>query len=123
MLVFDLLKLSVINLLLRLNISYCEGQDWGANDMRDVNYLDGRYVPGTTEVADSSTFPDYDGLNMYGEQAVNLNMTDTFLGDCCSWSSKCWSTWFWSSFCNYKNYGNDGSKLFWISTFIYTRIC
>ena len=48
--------------------------------MRDVNYLDGRYVPGTTQVADSSTFPDYDGLNMYGEQESFLNMTDTFLG-------------------------------------------
>ena len=67
-------------LAVKVNISYTEGQDWGANDMRDVNYLDGRYVPGTTELADSSTFPDYDGLNMYGEQAVNLNLTDTFLG-------------------------------------------
>ena len=67
-------------LAVKVNISYTEGQDWGANDMRDVNYLDGRYVPGTTDLADSSTFPDYDGLNMYGEQAVNLNLTDTFLG-------------------------------------------
>ena len=67
-------------LAVKVNISYTEGQDWGANDMRDVNFLDGRYVPGTTELADSSTFPDYDGLNMYGEQAVNLNLTDTFLG-------------------------------------------
>ena len=65
---------------LKTTISYVEGLDWGANDLRDMNYLDGRYIPGTTTLADSSTFPDYNGVNVYGNQAVNLDMTQTFLG-------------------------------------------
>ena len=65
---------------LKTTVSYVEGLDWGANDLRDMNYLDGRYIPGTTTLADSSTFPDYNGVNVYGNQAVNLDMTQTFLG-------------------------------------------
>jgi len=64
----------------KANISYTEGMDWGANDMRDRNYMHGRYVPGTNELADSSTFPDYVGVNVYGSQGVNLDLTQTFLG-------------------------------------------
>ena len=63
---------------IKANISYTEGMDWGANDLRDINYMQGRYVPGTTELADSSTFPDYVGVNVYGSQGVNLDLTDTF---------------------------------------------
>ena len=66
-------------LAVKANISYTEGMDWGANDMRDINHLDGRFIPGTSELGDPSTFPDYNGLNVYGEQAVTLNLTDTFL--------------------------------------------
>ena len=43
---------------IKANISYTEGMDWGANDLRDRNYMQGRYVPGTNELADSATFPD-----------------------------------------------------------------
>ena len=49
---------------LKTTVSYVEGLDWGANDLRDMNYLDGRYIPGTTTLADSSTFPDYNGVNV-----------------------------------------------------------
>ena len=65
---------------IKANISYTEGMDWGANDLRDRNYMQGRYVPGTNELADSSTFPDYVGVNVYGSQGVNLDLTQTFLG-------------------------------------------
>ena len=63
---------------IKANISYTEGIDWGAADYRDRNYMHGRYVPGTTELADPSTFPDYVGVNVYGSQGVNLDLTDTF---------------------------------------------
>ena len=36
---------------------------YDCNDLRDRNYMQGRYVPGTNELADSSTFPDYVGVN------------------------------------------------------------
>ena len=65
---------------LKATMSYVEGLDWGANDLRDRNYMQGRYVPGTNELADSSTFPDYVGVNVYGNQGVNLDLTQTFLG-------------------------------------------
>ena len=65
---------------LKATMSYVEGLDWGANDLRDRNYMQGRYVPGTNELADSSTFPDYVGVNVYGSQGVNLDLTQTFLG-------------------------------------------
>ena len=45
-----------------------------------MNYLQGRYIPGTVTPADPSTFPDYNGINVYGNQGVNLDMTQTFLG-------------------------------------------
>ena len=64
----------------KATISYVEGQDWGADDRSDINKPQGTYVPGTTDLADPSTFPDYVGVNVYGNQGVNLNMTDTFRG-------------------------------------------
>jgi len=65
---------------LKTTISYVEGMDWGADDRSDRNKPQGTFIPGTSEEADPSTFPDYVGVNVYGSQGVNLNMTSTFLG-------------------------------------------
>ena len=64
----------------KATISYVEGLDWGADDRSDINKPQGTFVPGTSDPADPSTFPDYVGVNVYGSQGVNLNMTSTFLG-------------------------------------------
>jgi outer membrane receptor protein involved in Fe transport len=64
----------------KTTISYVEGLDWGADDRSDRNKPQGTFVPGTSDPADPSTFPDYVGVNVYGSQGVNLNMTSTFLG-------------------------------------------
>lgn len=59
-------------------VSIVEGTDWAATDYRDRGALQGRYMPGTTDLMDPSNHPAYDGLNTYGEVAQTFNMTDVF---------------------------------------------
>ncbi|GIS25572.1 MAG: hypothetical protein CM15mP126_8150 [Gammaproteobacteria bacterium] len=61
-------------------ISYVEGTDWAATDYSDINYPQGRFMPGTVDAADPSQMPDYDGINVYGEVAQTFDMTAVFRG-------------------------------------------
>ena len=64
----------------KASISYVEGTDWAATDYRDVNYLQGRFMPGTVDPVDPSLMPDYDGIHVYGEVAQTFDMTAVFRG-------------------------------------------
>ena len=65
---------------LKAVLSVVDATDWLAADFRDKNHLDGRYIPGTPNLGDVTQFPDYDGINMYGEAGLNFNLTNVFLG-------------------------------------------
>jgi len=62
----------------KITMSYKEGEDWHAVDYRDINHLGGRYINGTTEPQNLRDFPDYDGINVYGDIGQNFNMTSVF---------------------------------------------
>ena len=62
----------------KITMSYKEGEDWHAVDYRDINHLGGRYINGTTEAQNLRDFPDYDGINVYGDIGQNFNMTSVF---------------------------------------------
>jgi outer membrane receptor protein involved in Fe transport len=62
----------------KITVSYQQGEDWHAVDYRDVNHLDGRFVG--VEEQNPRHFPDYDGLNVYGDLGQVFNMTDVFRG-------------------------------------------
>jgi iron complex outermembrane recepter protein len=62
----------------KITMSYQQGEDWHAVDYRDVNHLNGRYVSGTIEAQNPRDFPDYDGINVYGDIGQNFNMTQVF---------------------------------------------
>ena len=64
----------------KASISYVEGTDWAATNYSDVNYPQGRFMPGTVDAADPSQMPDYDGINVYGEVAQTFDMTAVFRG-------------------------------------------
>ena len=59
-------------------ISYVEGTDWAATDYSDINYPQGRFMPGTVDSVDPSVMPDYNGVNVYGEVGQTFNMTNVF---------------------------------------------
>ena len=65
----------------KFTISYVQGEDWHAVDYRDINKLNGAYTtgrPGITEAQNPEMFPDYDGVNVYGEVGTSFDMTSTF---------------------------------------------
>jgi outer membrane receptor protein involved in Fe transport len=62
----------------KITVSYQQGEDWHAVDYRDVNHLGGRFIDGSTEVQNPRHFPDYDGLNVYGDLGQQFNMTNVF---------------------------------------------
>ena len=62
----------------KITMSYKEGEDWHAVDYRDINHLGGRYIDGTTEAQNLRDFPDYDGINVYGDIGQNFNMASVF---------------------------------------------
>ena len=81
----------------KFTVSYVEGEDWHAVDYRDINRLGrGRsYNANNTGVnapwrnqsgldstppTDPSMYPDYDGVNVYGDIAQNINMDSAFAG-------------------------------------------
>ena len=65
----------------KATLGYVKGKDWQAANYNDWNTVENAFIPGTLEIADQSLFPDYDGINVYGEQSFgNVPMTDTFLG-------------------------------------------
>jgi iron complex outermembrane receptor protein len=64
----------------KITVSYKRGTDWHAVDYRDVNALGGRYVDGSFEAQNPRDFPDYDGVNVYGDIGRDFNMTNVFLG-------------------------------------------
>ena len=51
----------------KITVSYQQGEDWHAVDYRDINHLEGRYIDGTVEAQNPRHFPDYDGVNVYGD--------------------------------------------------------
>ena len=61
-------------------VSYVEGTDWAATNYNDVNYPQGRFMPGSVDAADPSQMPDYDGINVYGEVAQTFDLTAVFRG-------------------------------------------
>ena len=64
----------------KITVSYQEGEDWHAVDYRDINHLEGRYIDGTVEAQNPRDFPDYDGVNVYGDIGQRFNMTEAFRG-------------------------------------------
>ncbi len=64
----------------KITVSYQQGEDWHAVDYRDINHLEGRYIDGTFEAQNPRHFPDYDGVNVYGDIGQQFNMTDVFRG-------------------------------------------
>ena len=65
----------------KATLGYVKGKDWQAANYNDWNTVENAFIPGTLEIADQSLFPDYDGINVYGEQSFgNVPMTDVFLG-------------------------------------------
>ena len=62
----------------KITVSYQQGEDWHAVDYRDVNHLQGRFKDGSAEALNPRHFPDYDGINVYGDIGQQFNMTDTF---------------------------------------------
>ena len=62
----------------KITVSYQQGEDWHATDYRDINHLEGRYAGTSTEFANPRHFPDYDGINVYGDIGQTINMTDVF---------------------------------------------
>ena len=62
----------------KITVSYQEGEDWHAVDYRDINHLDGRYIDGTVEAQNPRDFPDYDGVNVYGDFGQRFDMTGAF---------------------------------------------
>ncbi|MDB0043228.1 TonB-dependent receptor, partial [Flavobacteriaceae bacterium] len=64
----------------KVTVSYQEGEDWHAVDYRDINHLDGRYIDGTVEAQNPRDFPDYDGVNVYGDIGQVFDMTAAFRG-------------------------------------------
>ena len=64
----------------KITVSYQQGEDWHAVDYRDINHLDGRFIDGSTEAQNPRHFPDYDGVNVYGDIGQQFNMTDVFRG-------------------------------------------
>ena len=64
----------------KATLGYVKGKDWQAANYNDWNTVENAFIPGTLEIADQSLFPDYDGINVYGEQSFgNVNMTNVFL--------------------------------------------
>jgi hypothetical protein len=77
----------------KFTVSYVEGEDWHAVDYRDINRLGRGYnannaaptapwrnQSGLTPSIDPSMYPDYDGVNVYGDIAQNINMDQAFAG-------------------------------------------
>ena len=62
----------------KITVSYQEGEDWYAVDYRDINHLDGRYIDGSVEAQNPRDFPDYDGVNVYGDIGQRFDMTGAF---------------------------------------------
>ena len=64
----------------KVTVSYVEGEDWHAVDYRDINKLNGAYAAADSSKKDPRLFPDYDGINVYGNVAQNINMDLAFAG-------------------------------------------
>jgi len=62
----------------KITVSYQQGEDWHAVDYRDINHLDGRYIDGSVEAQNPRHFPDYDGVNVYGDLGASFDMTGAF---------------------------------------------
>ena len=62
----------------KITVSYQEGEDWHAVDYRDINHLEGRYIDGSVEAQNPRDFPDYDGVNVYGDIGQRFDMTGAF---------------------------------------------
>ena len=60
----------------KITVSYQQGEDWHATDYRDINHLDGRFVG--IEEQNPRHFPDYNGVNVYGDSGQTFNMTNVF---------------------------------------------
>jgi outer membrane receptor protein involved in Fe transport len=63
----------------KFTVSYVRGEDWHAADYSDINNPDGRTIVGETGLQDPTHFPDWDGVNVYGDIGQNFDMTETFV--------------------------------------------
>ena len=64
----------------KVTVSYVQGEDWHAVDYRDINKLNGAYARPGSAPMDPTLFPDYDGVNTYGDLPQNINMDLAFAG-------------------------------------------
>lgn len=78
----------------KVTISYVEGEDWHATDYRDLNHLNNnqkgnaRWQHNTISATghkdnftkhDAVKFPDYNGVNVYGDIGQAVDMDETFI--------------------------------------------
>jgi outer membrane receptor protein involved in Fe transport len=60
----------------RISGDYTHAKDWMAGDTRNYAPSTGQIAPGT----DHSTAPDYNGVNVYGDESAYFNVHNTFAG-------------------------------------------
>jgi len=58
----------------RISGDYTRATDWTANDMRNYSPSTGLILPGT----DHTNAPDYDGINVYGDESAYFNVQQQF---------------------------------------------
>lgn len=58
----------------RVSADYTRATDWTANDMRNYSPSTGQILPGSNH----TNIPDYDGINVYGDESAYFNVRNTF---------------------------------------------
>jgi outer membrane receptor protein involved in Fe transport len=58
----------------RISGDYTRATDWTANDMRNYSPSTGQILPGNSH----NNIPDYDGINVYGDESAYFNVHNTF---------------------------------------------
>jgi len=61
----------------RISGDYTKGKDWAGTDTRNFNPTTGLIMPGQ----DHSTAPDYDGINVYGDESAYFNVKSVFTSE------------------------------------------
>jgi outer membrane receptor protein involved in Fe transport len=60
----------------RISADYIKAKDWTGTDTRNFNPTTGQIMPGH----DHSAAPDYDGINVYGDESAYFNVKTVFSG-------------------------------------------
>jgi outer membrane receptor protein involved in Fe transport len=58
----------------RISADYTHAKDWTANDTRNYSPSTGQILPG----ASHTNIPDYNGINLYGDESAYFNVKNTF---------------------------------------------